>query len=100
MPMVAGPNMTILRSRFPLLGPYIEPRSPTEQKLAAIWCRAFGMDRVGITDNYEDLGGDSLMAAGIFADIQTSFKIRFPWGLLADAPTIEELAAAIDNLQQ
>jgi hypothetical protein len=37
--------------------------------LAEIWRRAFGMDCVGITDNYEDLGGDSLLAASIFVEL-------------------------------
>jgi len=92
--------MTLLRSQFPLLGPYVEPQSATERRLATIWCHVLGIDRVGITDNYEDLGGDSLMAAGIFADIETSLKIKFPWRLLADAPTIQQLAVAIDRLQQ
>lgn len=91
--------MTTLRSQFPLLGAYVEPRSSTEKTLAEIWCRAFRMDRVGITDNYEDLGGNSLLAASIFAEIEMSFKAKLPWALLDEAGTIEQLAAAIDNLQ-
>jgi acyl carrier protein len=90
----------IQRSQLPLLGSYVEPRSPTERKLAEIWCRALGMDCVGITDSYEDLGGDSLLAASIFAELETSFGVKLPWALLAEAGTIELMAAAIDNLQQ
>lgn len=90
----------IQRSQLPLLGAYVEPRSPTERKLAEIWCRALGMDCVGITDSYEDLGGDSLLAASIFAELETSFGVKLPWALLAEAGTIELMAAAIDNLQQ
>jgi acyl carrier protein len=58
------------------------------------------MDRVGITDNYEDLGGDSLLAASIIAELETSFGTKMPWALLADAGTIEQMAAAIDKLKQ
>jgi acyl carrier protein len=58
------------------------------------------MDCVGITDSYEDLGGDSLVAASIFAELETSFGVKLPWALLAEAGTIEQMAAAIDNLQQ
>lgn len=57
------------------------------------------MDLVGVTDDYEDLGGDSLQAAGIFAELETSFAIKMPWALLAEAGTIEQLAAVIDNMQ-
>jgi enterobactin synthetase component F len=91
---------TLKRSQLPLLGPYVEPCSPTERKVAEIWQRMLGMDCVGVTDSYEDLGGDSLRAASIFAEIETSFEIRLPWALLAEADTIEQLAAVIDNLQQ
>ena len=97
---MTGSKTIILRSQLPLLGSYVEPRSPTERKLAEIWCRALGMDCVGITDNYEDLGGDSLLAAAIFAEVETRLRIKLPWGLLAEAGTIELLAVAIDNLQQ
>jgi hypothetical protein len=52
MPMVAAPNKTILRSQFPPLGAYVEPRSPTEQKLVAIWfprrCRVLDLSRTGV----------------------------------------------------
>jgi acyl carrier protein len=97
---VAESSTIVKRSQLPLLGAYVEPRSVTERKVAEIWARALGMDFVGITDNYEDLGGDSLLAAGIFATLETSFEVKLPWALLADAGTIEHMAVAIDNLQQ
>jgi len=90
----------IQRSQLPLLGAYVEPRSPTEKKIAEVWKRALGMDRVGITDNYEDLGGDSLLAASIIAELETSFGTKMPWAILADAGTIEQMAVAIDKLKQ
>jgi acyl carrier protein len=93
-------NSTIKRQQLPLLGPYVEPRSPTEKMLAEIWCRAFGMDCVGVTDNYVDLGGDSLLAASIFAELETNLGIKIPWSLLDEAATIEQMAVRIDELQQ
>jgi acyl carrier protein len=90
----------IQRSQLPLLGAYVEPRSATERKLVEIWRRALGMDRIGIRDNYEDLGGDSLMAASIIAELETSFGTKIPWALLADAGTIEQMAITIDDLKQ
>ena len=93
-------NSTIERRQLPLLGPYVEPRSPTQKMLAEIWRRAFGMDCVGITDNYEDLGGDSLLAASIFVELETSLGMKIPWALLEEAATIEQLAVKIDELQR
>ncbi len=97
---MVGMKTIIERRQLPLLGPYIEPRSPTEKMLTEIWCRALGMDCVGITDSYQDLGLDSLAAAGIFVEIEEQFKVKVPWAALSEAETIEQLAPVIDDLQQ
>ncbi len=88
----------VLRRDFPLLGPFGSPRTPTEKTLAEIWRNALCMDAVGVTDNYEELGGDSLLAASIFAEIEQTFKIEIPMATLVDAPNIEQLAPRIDEL--
>lgn len=86
--------------QLPLLGTLVEPRSPTERVVAEIWRQAFSMHCVGNKDSYEDLGGDSLLAARIFADLKKSFTIKILWSLLADARIIEQLATAIDDLRE
>jgi acyl carrier protein len=86
------------RDQFSLLPPYVAPRTVTEQKLAEIWQRALGVDCVGITDSYEDLGGSSLVAASICIEIEKSFAINIEMGTLLGAPTVEELALKVDQL--
>ncbi|MFJ6198025.1 amino acid adenylation domain-containing protein [Micromonospora sp. NPDC092111] len=41
---------------------YVPPATPTERALAEVWCAALGADRVGVTDRFFDLGGDSILA--------------------------------------
>lgn len=41
---------------------YVAPRNETEQQLAAIWQELLGMQRVGIYDNFIELGGDSIVS--------------------------------------
>ena len=88
----------VLRREFPLLGPYVAPRTPTESKLAEIWRKALRMDQVSITDHFNELGGDSLLAVSMFADLEEAFSVAVPIGLLARAPTIEQLAPQIEKL--
>jgi acyl carrier protein len=90
-------NSLIRRAQFPLRRPYLEPRTPTEARLAEIWRVALGMDCVGVEDSYYDLGGDSVLAAVIFAEIEESFGIAIPMATLIDAPTVAELGSAIDS---
>jgi len=41
--------------------PYVAPGTPVEEELAAIWAEALGLKRVGVNDDFFDLGGDSLL---------------------------------------
>jgi acyl carrier protein len=91
-------SMLVARREFQSLGAYIAPRTPTEHKLAEIFCRALGMDQVGIGDDFEELGGDSLIAASILVDIEKAFAVAAPIALLARSPMIEQLAPVIDEL--
>lgn len=95
---VQHPSTIVQRREFPLLGPYVGPRTPTERKLAEIWGRVLGMDQVSITDNFEELGGDSLLAVTVFAEIEKAFRIAVPIAALDRSRTIELLAPKIDEL--
>ena len=96
--LIQDTGAIVLRRQLPLLGAYVAPRTATERKLAEIWRNALGMDQIGIADGYEDLGGDSLRAAGIFAEIEQTFAIEIAMATLVDAPTIEQLAQRVDAL--
>jgi len=97
---MADTSMLIRREQLPLPVPYAAPRTPAERKLAEIWCKALNMDRIGIDDDYNDLGVDSFLAAVIFAEIAESFAIEIPMATLVKAPTIARLAPRVDKLAQ
>jgi phthiocerol/phenolphthiocerol synthesis type-I polyketide synthase E len=46
---------------------YVAPRSEIEEQIAAVWQGLLGIDRVGIHDNFFDLGGDSVMGIQVVA---------------------------------
>ncbi|MCP3962382.1 MAG: amino acid adenylation domain-containing protein [bacterium] len=73
----------------------IEPRSETEQQLAAIWRRWLKLDDVGVTDNFFELGGHSLLATQVIGDVLESFGVEVPLRVMFDSPTIEGLAIAV-----
>jgi acyl carrier protein len=88
------------RRDFFHLGGYVPPRTDTEIKLAEIWCRTLNFDEVGVSDRYEDLGGDSLLAASIFADIEESFAVCVPVAAIISSRTIAELARLVDRVRE
>jgi acyl carrier protein len=90
--------MTELRAHIPLMPDYVEPKTPVEQKLAEIWQQVLAVDMVGAADRFDDLGGNSLVAAIIFSKIESTFDIKIPMATLLQAPTVELLAKKIQGL--
>jgi thioesterase domain-containing protein/acyl carrier protein len=72
-------------------------RGDTIARLIAIWSRALQLPSVDIDANFFDLGGDSLMAVGVFLEIERDLGVKFPITAIYDAPTISELAGLIEN---
>jgi len=72
-----------------------EPRDDTEAQLVEIWRSLLGVDRVGIREDFFDLGGDSLLAASLLFQIEQVFGKELSPSILADDATIERLAEAL-----
>jgi thioesterase domain-containing protein/acyl carrier protein len=76
---------------------HVPANSETEKKLVEIWQSLLKQPRIGITDNYFQLGGTSLIAARMFGQIQKTFNKNLPLSSLFKFATIEELAGLIDE---
>jgi amino acid adenylation domain-containing protein len=79
--------------------PYAAPSEATEAHLAAAWAEAFGLDRVGVHDNFFDLGGHSLLAARIASSLRSHLGVRVPISAVLEQPTIALLAAHLRTLE-
>jgi acyl carrier protein len=52
----------------------VSPADPVEERLLTIWTRALNVDnRIGVHDDFLDLGGDSVVAIEILAEIEKEF---------------------------
>ncbi len=71
------------------------PQSTLEAELVRIWERAFHRAPIGTQDDFFDLGGTSVQAVRIFAQIEEVFHRRMAISTILGAPTIEQLAAAL-----
>jgi acyl carrier protein len=66
-------------------------------RLTEIWQNLLGIQPIGPDQSYFDLGGDSIFAVQLFAQIEQEFKIRLPLASFFDAPTIRELAEVLSR---
>jgi len=78
---------------------YAAPRSPTEEQLAGIWSQVLSLDRVGVHDNFFDLGGHSLAATRVVSRVIKQFQLEVPLQSLFQSPTVAEMAAVIAEHQ-
>lgn len=74
---------------------YIAPRNPVEQKLADLFASLLGVSEVGIEDSFFDLGGHSLIAVRLFAQVKRQFDVEFPLSVLFEAPSVAALSDRI-----
>ena len=75
---------------------YVAPRTAAERTIAEIWCEALGVSRVGVDDNFFDLGGHSLLMARIQTRLDEAFARPVPMLLLFEHPTVGALAARLE----
>ncbi len=86
-------NLTIKRTETH----YQPPQTPTEKTLAAIWAKILHIDRVGRNHNFFEIGGKSIDAVKLFAEIEREFGKKLPLSTLLQAPTISQLALLIKD---
>ncbi len=66
-----------------------------EKTVANIWEELLGIDEVGIQDDFFELGGSSIIAVRLFAQIEKIFGKRLPLSTLYEAPTVKQLSALL-----
>jgi amino acid adenylation domain-containing protein len=68
------------------------PQSEDEKKVAAIWCEALGVEKVGRHDSFFDLGGDSLNFIQIHNQLRRVFQRDIPVADIFRHPTVAGIA--------
>jgi thioesterase domain-containing protein len=80
------------------VGAFVEPRTDTERELAALWSKILRVPRVGSSDDFFALGGDSMLAAELVARLrELRDRPDLPLTCLVWAPTLGQLAAELDG---
>jgi amino acid adenylation domain-containing protein len=99
------PNGKVDRKALPepdmgaLQATYVAPRTETEKILCEIWQEVLGVERVGITDNFFQLGGHSLSAMRVVTKINLVFCIELTIKTLFSNPTVAYISTYIEALR-
>jgi amino acid adenylation domain-containing protein len=77
---------------------YIPPRTATEREVAGIWMDVLKVERVGVSDDFFELGGDSLLAMQVISHVREIFQVDLSIrAFFAAAHSMGELAELIEK---
>ena len=80
------------RQRPDLPKAYVAPQTTLQEVLVTVWAGILGTEKIGIEDDFFELGGDSVLATHVVSRLRDMFRMDLPPIVLFEAPTIETLA--------
>jgi amino acid adenylation domain-containing protein len=98
--MPLTPNGKVDRKTLPEPGArpvsdYVAPATDNERKIAEIWKKTLGLEKVGIHDNFFDVGGNSLKIVKLSVELKNRMGKEIPVAKMFQYPTIASLAGYI-----
>jgi thioesterase domain-containing protein len=76
---------------------YERPEGVVEETLAGLWRELLGIERVGRHDDFFALGGHSLLVLRLLSEMDQTFGIRLPVGVVFLRPSLAALAEAVGD---
>ncbi|MEW2119725.1 amino acid adenylation domain-containing protein [Streptomyces sp. NPDC005474] len=76
---------------------HTEPRNDTERTLAGVFAGLLRRERVGVDEDFFELGGNSLQAVALMSRITALFEATVSLSEFFQAPTVAGLAALVDT---
>ncbi|MFD2168564.1 non-ribosomal peptide synthase/polyketide synthase [Tumebacillus lipolyticus] len=73
--------------------------TPAQEMIIGIWAELLGRSEIGPQENFFEAGGHSLLVTQVISRINELFGIEMQLRTLFEAPTVVELAAAAERLQ-
>lgn len=102
--MPINPNAKLDRAALPMpkaranQAKCVPPKGETERIMLAMWQAEIRRPEIGVTDNFFDMGGKSLIALKVLSRMRTRWPdVALTIADLFDAPTVRALAGRIDT---
>ncbi|MGZ4107990.1 MAG: non-ribosomal peptide synthetase, partial [Tumebacillaceae bacterium] len=88
------------KTRFDQEATVAQPTTETEKQLAELWAELLDVKEIGVEGDFFALGGHSLRAAKLAAQVQERFEVKLPLAMIFQYPTLGQLAAYIAEAKQ
>ena len=74
--------------------------TPIHEIIYNIWSEALKTKNISLTDNFFEIGGNSLLAVSVFSKIESAFNVELALKVFFDSPRIKDLGEAIEITQK
>lgn len=88
------------RTRPDLKRAFVAPRDALGRQVTKVWEQVLRIQPIGVRDNFFDLGGHSMLAVRLLAQIEKTFGQKLPLVTLFQAPTVEQLTDVLRESQK
>ncbi|MBJ2223683.1 MULTISPECIES: non-ribosomal peptide synthetase [Pseudomonas] len=78
---------------------HVEPHTPLQLQIAAIWREVLGLPRIGLRDDFFALGGHSLLATQIISRTRQACDVELPLRTLFEASELGDFAQQVGLIQ-
>jgi hypothetical protein len=75
----------------------VAPQTPLEEKMAALWMNVLGLERIGMRDNFFDLGGHSLLGLRLINQLREALGEHLALALVFETPTPAQMASFLEK---
>ncbi len=75
-----------------------DPKTITEEKVKKIWQEELGINALGCSDDFFEVGGHSLVAIRILCKINEKFCVNLPFASIFDLMTIRDVSREVDGI--
>ncbi|MGM0439762.1 MAG: amino acid adenylation domain-containing protein [Chlamydiota bacterium] len=90
------PEPTVIEEKS---GEIVPPEGEREERLLEMWCEILQLDTIGVTSNFFDFGGNSLLAVRLIARIRHAFQVSLPLASLFQHSAVRTLSHAINEIK-
>ncbi len=75
--------------------PYVKPENEIEVTIAAVWTAILGINKIGLNDAFNSLGGNSLLAIQVVSGIKDEFDVAISTDEFVNNPTVFKLGELV-----
>jgi len=76
---------------------FVAPKGEMESLVASVWSQVLGIDEIGATDSFFDLGGNSILSVRLSLALHERLARKLPIVTLFQYPTVRTLAAFLER---